>query len=81
MKCGLACALKELQVGPAQVVAVGDTENNHALLDSCGRGVAVATAIPALKGYADWIAQAFNGVGLVDRRFHPSWLLVDNAWS
>jgi HAD superfamily hydrolase (TIGR01484 family) len=63
---GLACALRELQVDPAQVVAVGDAENDHALLDSCGCGAAVANAIPALKEHADWIAQASNGAGVAE---------------
>src|SRR5690606_33532195 len=38
---GLAAALKELCLSPHNVVAVGDAENDHALLAACEAGAAV----------------------------------------
>src|SRR2546421_1933200 len=39
---GLRVALKELGLSPAEVVAVGDAENDHAFLNICGWSVAGA---------------------------------------
>lgn len=46
---GLTAALAELKIDPKNVVAVGDAENDHALLDLCGCGAAVANALPMLR--------------------------------
>ena len=62
---GLLVALQELNLQPNQVVAVGDAENDHALLDLAGCGAAVANALPALKEHADWVAHSPNGAGVV----------------
>ena len=35
---GLRTALQELGIAPLNVVGVGDTENDHALLKFCGTG-------------------------------------------
>lgn len=67
---GLAFALEKLRVPLTSVVSVGDAENDHALLESCAAGVAVANAVPLLKAHADWVTDARNGEGvrqLVDR--------------
>lgn len=61
---GLAAALHEMQVASENVVAVGDAENDHALLESCGAGVAVANAVPLLKAHADWVTDHENGAGV-----------------
>jgi hypothetical protein len=61
---GLAAALKQMNVSPEHVVAVGDAENDHALLESCGIGVAVGNAIPLLKAHADWVTDGENGAGV-----------------
>jgi hydroxymethylpyrimidine pyrophosphatase-like HAD family hydrolase len=45
---GLREALVDLRIDPAGVVGVGDAENDHALLEMCGIGAAVANALPAL---------------------------------
>ena len=63
---GLKAGLKELGLFPEQVVGVGDAENDHALLDFCGLGVAVANAVPALKEHADWVTQGARGAGVVE---------------
>src|SRR5262245_59800771 len=67
---GLAAALEKLQVPLGSTVAIGDAENDHALLESCAAGVAVANAVPLLKAHADWVTDAPNGEGvrqLIDR--------------
>jgi len=45
---GLLTALKELGLSADRVVAIGDSENDHALLAAAGCGVAVQNAIPKL---------------------------------
>jgi hydroxymethylpyrimidine pyrophosphatase-like HAD family hydrolase len=61
---GLVAALKSLEVSPHNVVALGDAENDHALLASCECGVAVANAVDALKERADVVTAAENGRGV-----------------
>jgi HAD superfamily hydrolase (TIGR01484 family) len=61
---GLAIALGEMGLSPHNVVAVGDAENDHALLELCECGVAVANALPALKERADWVTKADHGAGV-----------------
>ena len=63
---GLAAALETLHLSAADVVAVGDAENDHAFLNACGFGVAVANALPALKERADHVTQADHGAGVVE---------------
>ena len=63
---GLAAALKELALDPRHVVAVGDAENDHAFLGACGRGVAVANALPMLKAAADWVTSGARCEGVVE---------------
>jgi HAD superfamily hydrolase (TIGR01484 family) len=62
---GLTCALTELAIEPADVAGVGDAENDHALLQLCGLGAAVANALPALKDHADLVLPATHGAGVV----------------
>ena len=50
---GLKAALAELGLSVRNVVAIGDAENDHALLREAEYGVAVANAIPTLKEKAD----------------------------
>jgi len=50
---GLLEALRELGISPHSAVAVGDAENDYALLETCELGVAVANAVPALQAHAD----------------------------
>ncbi len=67
---GLAAALQQMNTLPEKVVGVGDAENDHALLNFCGRGVAVANAVSALKEHADIVTKASHGAGvaeLIDR--------------
>jgi hydroxymethylpyrimidine pyrophosphatase-like HAD family hydrolase len=63
---GLAAALTELKIDPSQVVAIGDAENDHALLDCVGLGVAVANAVPMLAERADLITAGDHGKGVIE---------------
>jgi hydroxymethylpyrimidine pyrophosphatase-like HAD family hydrolase len=61
---GLAKALAEMQISPENAVAVGDAENDHALLASCGIGAAVANATESLKKEATLVLSNANGAGV-----------------
>lgn len=63
---GLAAALEALKIDPADTVGIGDAENDHAMLESCGLGVAVSNALPALKEHADHVTQADHGAGVAE---------------
>jgi hydroxymethylpyrimidine pyrophosphatase-like HAD family hydrolase len=63
---GLALALAGLGATPDETVAVGDAENDYAMLAACARRVAVANAIPALKDQADFVTAGDNGAGVVE---------------
>ncbi|MBV8529180.1 MAG: HAD family phosphatase [Candidatus Dormibacteraeota bacterium] len=63
---GLAAAAAELSVELAEVVAVGDGENDVAMIDCAGIGVAVQRAVPELKEEADIVLQRPGQDGIVD---------------
>jgi hydroxymethylpyrimidine pyrophosphatase-like HAD family hydrolase/energy-coupling factor transporter ATP-binding protein EcfA2 len=63
---GLEAALLEMGLSPRNVVAIGDAENDHALLNLCEYAVAVANAVPMLKEIADWVTNAADGNGVVE---------------
>jgi hydroxymethylpyrimidine pyrophosphatase-like HAD family hydrolase len=63
---GLRHALHELKVPADRVVGVGDAENDHAFLDACGFGVAVANAVPSLKAHAKLVTNAAAGDGVLE---------------
>jgi hydroxymethylpyrimidine pyrophosphatase-like HAD family hydrolase len=70
---GVRAALADLLLSPHNAVAVGDAENDHALLAACELGVAVANALPALKERADLVTVQARGAGvseLIDRLLH-----------
>lgn len=76
---GLARALDELGTDPLRVVGVGDAENDHALLQLCGIGAAVADALPSLKEHADVVLERDHGAGvaaLIDRMIDGSLVRV-----
>lgn len=62
---GLRVLLDELGVSRHDAVGVGDAENDHALLEVCGLGVAVENAVPALKARADRVLTDPSPSGLV----------------
>ena len=61
---GLRAALNELGLNVAEVVGVGDAENDHAFLNICGWSVAVANALDSLKGRADIVTRESRGAGV-----------------
>jgi hydroxymethylpyrimidine pyrophosphatase-like HAD family hydrolase len=63
---GLKEALLRIGIEPAEAVAVGDAENDHALLALCGVGAAVANALPALREHADYVCEADHGAGVAE---------------
>jgi len=63
---GLAAALDDLGLSPHNVVGVGDAENDHAFISSCGASAAVANALPMLKADADYVLAASHGAGVVE---------------
>jgi HAD superfamily hydrolase (TIGR01484 family) len=70
---GLEAALHDLGLSRHNVIAVGDAENDHALLSSCEVGAAVLNALPSLKAKADLCLMFDHGAGiteLVERVLH-----------
>lgn len=61
---GLRAAISALHIAPERVVGIGDAENDHALLDTCGLAVAVANAVPSLKTMADVVTSGTCGAGV-----------------
>jgi len=63
---GLAAALETLGLSPHNVIAVGDAENDHALLQLAEAGVAVSNSLPALKENADLVTKGDHGYGVIE---------------
>ncbi len=63
---GLARALAELGLSARNLVAAGDAENDHALLDAAEYSVAVANAIPSLQQAADRVTRQVRGDGILE---------------
>jgi len=61
---GLMAALAALHLSAHNVVAAGDAENDHALLNTAECGVAVANALATLKERADLVTTADHGAGV-----------------
>ena len=63
---GLLHALRTLSIETTRTAAVGDAENDVALLQVCGLAAAVNNALPSLKQIADVVTAAENGHGTVE---------------
>ena len=63
---GLVAALKELGYSPHNTVAIGDAENDHALLSVCECGAAVGNGVPALQERADIVTIGAEGTSVVE---------------
>lgn len=63
---GLTAALDDLQLSARNVVAIGDAENDHALLHAAEFGVAVGNALPMLKREADRASERPHGEAVVE---------------
>ena len=63
---GLAPALAALELAAADVVGVGDAENDQAFLRMCGLAVAVDNALPAVKDLAHVVTAGARGAGVIE---------------
>ena len=63
---GLKVALAELGLSPRNAAAIGDAENDHALLREAEYGVAVANALPMLKREADRVSGHAAGDAVIE---------------
>ncbi|QJR11030.1 HMP-PP phosphatase [Usitatibacter rugosus] len=63
---GLAVALAELKLSPRNVVAMGDGENDHAMLEMAELGVAVSNAIPTLREAAHRVTTGSDHEGVME---------------
>ncbi|MDB5051338.1 MAG: phosphoglycolate phosphatase [Fibrobacteres bacterium] len=63
---GLSQALQELGLSRHNLVAVGDAENDNAMLDAAECAVAVANALPRLKERADLTTIGKSGEGVTE---------------
>ena len=63
---GLSAALAELEISTHNVVGVGDAENDHAFLTTCGCSAAVANALPSVKQACDLVTRGARGEGVVE---------------
>src|SRR5690606_36721051 len=72
---GARAALRSLGLSRHNAVAVGDAENDHALLLDCEVGVAVNDAVSMLKERADWVTRGAGAEGvreLIERLVHSN---------
>ncbi|MEY2484875.1 MAG: hypothetical protein QOH39_523 [Verrucomicrobiota bacterium] len=63
---GLSLVLQEMKIEASTVVAVGDGENDYALLSMAGIGAAVSNAVPMLKKQADFVLRGARGEGVIE---------------
>lgn len=63
---GLSAALAHMHVEPKEVAAIGDAENDRALLSMCGIGVAVSNAVSTIKEHADVVTKGARGNGVAE---------------
>ena len=63
---GLEAALDDLDLSFAQVVGIGDAENDLTFLGRCGFSVAVANALPMVKSIADMVTREEEGAGVAE---------------
>ncbi len=61
---GLARALRELGYSPRNTIAVGDAENDEAMMRSCSVAVAVNNALPRVKEMATLVMKHAHGRGV-----------------
>ena len=61
---GLGAGLRELGLSAHSAIAIGDAENDLAMLESCELGVAVANAVPVVKQRADLVLDLGDGHGV-----------------
>jgi hydroxymethylpyrimidine pyrophosphatase-like HAD family hydrolase len=73
---GLRAALEDLGLSAANVIGIGDAENDQAFLAMCGCGVAVANALEGLKSTANHVTIGEAGAGV---REVIDWLIATES--
>jgi hydroxymethylpyrimidine pyrophosphatase-like HAD family hydrolase len=63
---GLLVALQQQGDSPEQVAGIGDAENDHAFLKTCGYSVAVANALDSVKQSVNFVSAYDHGAGVRD---------------
>jgi hydroxymethylpyrimidine pyrophosphatase-like HAD family hydrolase len=63
---GLGAGLRELGLSARSAIAIGDAENDLAMLEGCELGVAVANAVPIVKQRADLVLGCPDGLGVTE---------------
>lgn len=63
---GLKEALKDFHMSMHNAVAVGDAENDGAMLQAAECAVAVSNALPAVQKMADWVTSQPHGKGVIE---------------
>lgn len=63
---GLKALLQSLNFSAHNTTAIGDAENDTAMLQIAGYAVAVSNALPALKAMADWVTPGDHGTGVTE---------------
>lgn len=61
---GLRAAARELNLRTSAFVGIGDAENDHSFLSTCGCACAVSNAVDSLKAEVDIIAPEDHGTGV-----------------
>ena len=63
---GLRAALHKLCLSPHNAVAIGDAENDEAMLKLCDASAAVDNALKVVKSQVDLVMQAARGAGVTE---------------
>ena len=63
---GLRALLKKTGLKSEKVAGIGDAENDLAMIQACGLGVAVADAVPQLKAHAQMVTVGGAGRGVIE---------------
>jgi len=63
---GLIASLDKMGLSVRNTVAVGDAENDLSFLKLCELSVAVANALPSVKGEVDWVTEEVRGDGVIE---------------
>ncbi len=61
---GVAAIAEHLGIQPDEVICMGDAENDHAMLEYAGLGIAMANAMEATKQIADYITESNDDHGV-----------------
>lgn len=63
---GLQELSKQMGIPMENIMAIGDSENDNAMLKVAGLGVAVGNAMPSTKENADYICEGHGPVGVIE---------------